>query len=244
MKFNHELGTNLKQLMNSSDFSIYAEVFQRLKTFSIISLKVILSLFMSFIFLLDRVKLWEYLWNIKKSNFNFIYKEYKIIFDKVVKSFWVIIKAQATIALVNTILTTIWLILIGYMNWGPYPFLLTLSLIVFLAGFIPVLWTFISSVPILIIWYTAFSEAGIRFIIEVIILISVIHFIEAYLLNPKIVSKILSLPVSITFVILIFSEKLFWIAWLLLWISLFYFIIWILSDIDRTMEKKKLELKE
>jgi|GEM_PF-880891 hypothetical protein len=57
MKFNHELGTNLKQLMNSSDFSIYAEVFQRLKTFSIISLKVILSLFMSFIFLLDRVKL-------------------------------------------------------------------------------------------------------------------------------------------------------------------------------------------
>ena len=244
MKFNHELGTNLKQLMNSSDFSIYAEVFQRLKTFSIISLKVILSLFMSFIFLLDRVKLWEYLWNIKKSNFNFIYKEYKIIFDKVVKSFWVIIKAQATIALVNTILTTIWLILIGYMNWGPYPFLLTLSLIVFLAGFIPVLWTFISSVPILIIWYTAFSEAGIRFVIEVIILISVIHFIEAYLLNPKIVSKILSLPVSITFVILIFSEKLFWIAWLLLWISLFYFIVWILSDIDRTMEKKKLELKE
>ena len=236
MKFNHELGTNLKQLMNSSDFGIYAEVFQRLKTFSIISLKVILSLFMSFIFLLDRVKLWEYLWNIKKSNFNFIYKEYKIIFDKVVKSFWVIIKAQATIALVNTILTTIWLILIGYMNWGPYPFLLTLSLIVFLAGFIPVLWTFISSVPILIIWYTAFSEAGIRFIIEVIILISVIHFIEAYLLNPKIVSKILSLPVSITFVILIFSEKLFWIAWLLLWISLFYFIVWILSDIDRTME--------
>jgi hypothetical protein len=57
MKFNHELGTNLKQLMNSSDFGIYAEVFQRLKTFSIISLKVILSLFMSFIFLLDRVKL-------------------------------------------------------------------------------------------------------------------------------------------------------------------------------------------
>ncbi len=130
------------------------------------------------------------------------------------------------------------------MNWGSYPFLLTLSLIVFLAGFIPVLWTFISSVPILIIWYTAFSGAGARFIVEVIVLISVIHFIEAYLLNPKIVSKILSLPVSITFVILIFSEKLFWIAWLLLWISLFYFIVWILSDIDRTMEKKKLELKE
>jgi len=44
MKFNHELGTNLKQLMNSSDFSIYAEVFQRLKTFSIISLNSVIPL--------------------------------------------------------------------------------------------------------------------------------------------------------------------------------------------------------
>ena len=241
MKFNHELGTNLKQLMNSSDFGIYAEVFQRLKTFSIISLKVILSLFMSFIFLLDRVKLWEYLWNIKKSNFNFIYKEYKIIFDKVVKSFWVIIKAQATIALVNAILTTIWLLFIWYFNdWNfHYPYLITLSLIVFFAGFIPVLGTFISWIPIILIGYTHFSNAWLSFGFEVATLIAIIHFIEAYFLNPKIVSKALSLPISITFMILLFSEDLFGVAGLLLWISLFYFLVGILSDIDKTIEKKK-----
>lgn len=240
MKFNKEFWENLVNFKNSNDFSIYVEVFNKLKAFSLLSLSVLLSLFMSFVFLLDREKLWRYLLNIKKSNFNFIYKEYKIIFDKVIKSFWVIIKAQATIALVNAVLTTIWLVLIWYLNWWTYPFLLTLSLITFLAWFIPVLWTFISWIPIILIWYTEFWHLWIRFWLEIIALISIIHFIEAYFLNPKIVSKALALPISITFVILIFSEKLFWMAWLLLWISLFYFIIWILSDINNTIEKKKL----
>lgn len=240
-KFNSELWNTINQITSSSDFSIIMEIYNRLRVFSIVFFKIILSLFLSFIFLLDREKLWKYLLNVKKSNFNFLYKEYKIIFDKVVKSFWVIIKAQATIAFVNAILTTIWLIFIWYINGWAYPYLLTLSLIVFFAWFIPVLWTFISSVPIILVWYTAFWDVWIRFVIEVIALISIIHFIEAYFLNPKIVSKILSLPISMTFIILIFSENLFWMAWLLLWISLFYFILWLLSDIDSSIEKRKLE---
>lgn len=240
-KFNSELWNTIWEIINSNDFWIFKEVYERLRVFSIIFFKVMLSLFLSFIFLLDREKMWKYLWNIKKSNFSFLYIEYKIIFDKVIKSFWVIIKAQATIAFVNTILTTLWLILIWYLNgsWWHYPYLLTLSLIVFFAWFIPVLWTFISSVPILLVWYTAFGEVWIRFFIEVVALISIIHFIEAYFLNPKIVSKILSLPISMTFVILIFSEELFWMAWLLLWISLFYFVLGLLSDIDKSIEKRK-----
>lgn len=245
-KFNHELWDTIKQIMNSSDFGIYVEVYNRLKWFSIIFFKVILSLFLSFIFLLDREKLWKYLLNVKNSNFSFLYREYKIIFDKVVKSFWVIIKAQATIALVNTVLTAIWLIIIWYLNWAwfHYPYLLTLSLIVFFAWFIPVLWTFISSVPIILVWYTSFPWVWLTFVIEIIALISIIHFIEAYFLNPKIVSKILALPISMTFVILIFSEQLFWVAWLLLWISLFYFILWILSDIDKSMNRRKIETEK
>ncbi|PZM83916.1 hypothetical protein DLH72_03050 [Candidatus Gracilibacteria bacterium] len=240
-KFNSELGNTIGEIINSNDFGIFKEVYERLRVFSIIFFKVMLSLFLSFIFLLDREKMGKYLGNIKKSNFSFLYIEYKIIFDKVIKSFGVIIKAQATIAFVNTILTTLGLILIGYLNGsgGHYPYLLTLSLIVFFAGFIPVLGTFISSVPILLVGYTAFGEVGIRFFIEVVALISIIHFIEAYFLNPKIVSKILSLPISMTFVILIFSEELFGMAGLLLGISLFYFVLGLLSDIDKSIEKRK-----
>lgn len=239
-KFNNELWDTIKQIMNSSDFWIYLEVYNRLKWFSIVFFKVILALILSFIFLLDREKLGTYLLNIKKSNFSFIYKEYKIIFDKVVKSFWLIIKAQATIALVNAILTWFWLLFIWYFNWlgFAYPYLLTLTLIVFFAWFIPVLWTFISSLPIILVGYTSIPWTWITFVLEIIALISIIHFIEAYFLNPKIVSKVLALPISMTFVILIFSEQLFWMAWLLLWISLFYFIIGILGDIDKWLSKK------
>lgn len=240
-KFNHELWDTIKQIMNSSDFGIYIEVYNRLKWFSIVFFKFLLSLFLSFIFLMDREKLGKYLNNVKTSNFSFLHREYKIIFDKVVKSFWVIIKAQATIAFVNTVLTAIWLILIGFIHWTwwSFPYLLTLSLIVFFAWFIPVLGTFISSIPIILVWFTSFPWAWITFILEIIILISVIHFIEAYFLNPKIVSKILALPISMTFIILLFSEELFWVAWLLLWISLFYFLIWLLSDIDKSIDNKK-----
>ena len=240
-KFNKELWNSINQILNSGDFWIYVEIYNRLRGFSIIFFKVILSLFLSFIFLLDRHKLGTYLSNIRKSNFSFLYREYKIIFDKVVKSFWVIIKAQATIALVNAILTTIWLLFIWYFNdWNfHYPYLITLSLIVFFAGFIPVLGTFISWIPIILIGYTHFSNAWLSFGFEVAALISIIHFIEAYFLNPKIVSKALSLPISITFMILLFSEDLFGVAWLLLGISLFYFLVGILSDIDKTIEKKK-----
>jgi predicted PurR-regulated permease PerM len=45
--------------------------------------------------------------------------------------------------------------------------------------------------------------------IEIALLISIVHVIESYYLNPKIVSRFLEIPVSLTFVILIVSEHLF-----------------------------------
>jgi len=41
------------------------------------------------------------------------------------------------------------------------------------------------------------------------ILVAIVHFIEAYYLNPKIVSTFLELPVSLTFMILVISEYIF-----------------------------------
>lgn len=238
-KFNNEIWTTINQIVNSKDFWIFVEIYNRLKVFSIVFFKIMLSLFLSFIFLLDRKHLWDYLFKVKTSNFSFFYREYKIIFEKVVKSFWVIIKAQATIAFVNAVLTAIGLVFIWYINGWAFPYLLTLSLIVFFAWFIPVLWTFLSSIPIILVWYAAYWHVWIGFAVEIVILISIIHFIEAYFLNPKIVSKILALPISMTFIILLFSEELFWVAWLLLWISLFYFLLGLLSDIDKSIEDKK-----
>jgi predicted PurR-regulated permease PerM len=72
----------------------------------------LLSIILSFVFLIDRFKLKKYLLKVKKSSFNFLYKEYKTILEKIVKSFGLIFKAQAMIALANSILTIIGLIVI------------------------------------------------------------------------------------------------------------------------------------
>ncbi len=198
-------------------------------------MQIILSLILSYIFIVDRDKIKEYFLWIKESNFSFFYHEYADFFERIVKSFWLILKAQAMIALVNTILTTIGLYIIWWMFWMTFPYILTLIIVVFLCWLIPVLGTFLSSIPILFVWYSLVW--WFNAVILMILMISIVHFVEAYYLNPKIVSKFLNLPVSLTFVILIVSEHLFGIAWLLLWVSLFYFVEWLLKDADKWIDK-------
>lgn len=239
---NSQIWGSINQIVSNKDIEVVLDILSRLKSASVVLLQIIISLILSFVFLIDRFKLRKYLMKIKKSNFNFLYKEYKIIFDKIVKSFWLIFKAQSMIALANSALTTIWLIIIWLIHGWAFPYLLTLSLIVFIAWFIPVLWVFISSIPILIIAYSTIWWYAI--LIEIVLLIAVIHMIEAYYLNPKIVSSYLEIPVSLTFIVLMVSEHLFWIAWLLIWFSLFYFMIWLLSDIDLALIKWKKKVKK
>ena len=239
-----EIWGTISEVVSQKDMEMFIDIFERLKSISIVFFQIILSLVLSFVFIIDRKKLRNYLHWVKKSNFKFLYVEYKIILKKISNSFGLILKAQWTIALINAIFTILWLLIIGYLyTWGFFPFILTFWLIVFLFGFIPVLWVFISSVPILIISY---NFVGPNSIYPIIALIISIHAIEAYYLNPKIVSSYLELPVSLTFIILIVSEHLFWFAWLLIWVSLFYFVMWLLKDADKVIWKanKKLEPKE
>ena len=236
--FNAEIGWSISQVFTNQDMAVVRDIFERVKSASVIFLQLFISIVLSFVFLIDRFKIQKYLLGMKKSSFSFLYKEYKIIFEKIVTSFWLIIKAQATIAFVNAILTTVWLFCIWLIHYSwAFPYLLTLWLIVFIAWFIPVLWVFISSIPILLIAY--WTIWGYTILVEIVLLIAIVHMVEAYYLNPKIVSKYLDMPVSLTFVVLIISEHLFGIAWLLIWVSLFYFIVWLLRDLDKAVKKKK-----
>ena len=240
--FNAEIWGSISQIVSNQDVEVVLDILGKLKSASFLFLEIMISIILSFVFLVDRFRLKKYLEWIKKSSFSFLYKEYKIILEKIVKSFGLIFKAQAMIALANSILTIIWLITIWLIHWGAFPYLLTLWLIVFIAWFIPVLWVFISSIPILII---AYSMIGwIPVLIEIILLIGIVHVVEAYYLNPKIVSRFLEIPVSLTFIVLIISEHLFWIAWLLIWVSMFYFMVWLLRDIDKALKKKKKQVKK
>jgi predicted PurR-regulated permease PerM len=82
---------------------------------------------------------------------------------------------------------------------------------VFIFGFIPVFGTFLSGVPILIIGYGYGSNPHDSLIIvgAILAMIAIVHAVEAYYLNPKIVSSYVHFPVFITFVILLVSEHFF-----------------------------------
>ena len=170
-----------------------------------------------------------------------MYDEYKNIFQKITKTFWLVFKAQSMIALANWVLTTIWLLIVWFIFWQTFPFLYTIAIIVFICWFIPVLGTFISSIPILLIWYTTYQDISIIF--AVVSLIAFVHAVEAYYLNPKIVASYTKLPLSLTFLILILSEHFMWFAWLVIWISSFYLLLEILKDTDLIISKSKDKFK-
>ena len=98
------------------------------------------------------------------------------------------------------------------------------------------MWTFLSSVPIIAIW---FSYGGITVVVEILLMVTFIHMIEAYYLNPKIVSSYMELPISLTFLILIVSEQIMWMAGLLIWMPIFYIIVDLLKDFNNYITKVK-----
>lgn len=235
---NTQIWGSIYEVFNKQNIDIFLQVFYKLKAFGAIFIQIILSLILSYIFISDRKKLSDYLKWIQSSNFWFLYNEYKLIIEKIVKTFGLVFKAQSIIALANAILTTFWLLIIWFIHGTSFPFIYTLAIIVFICWFIPVLWTFISSFPILIIGYATFQTWGI--IVQIILLISIIHAIEAYYLNPKIVSSFIKIPLSLTFLILILSEHFMWFAGLIIWISSFYLILELIKETDIIITKSKL----
>lgn len=235
---NSQIWGSISEIFTKQDIDIILQVLEKIKAFGAIFLKVIMALILSYIFIIDRDKLSEYLKWIQTSNFGFLYQEYKVIIEKIVRTFWLVFKAQSMIALTNMILTTIGLFIIWLIHGAPFPLIYTLAIIVFICGFIPVLWTFISSFPILLIGYTTYWGFWILF--EVIFLISFIHAVEAYYLNPKIVSSYIKLPLSLTFLVLILSEHFMGFAGLVIWISSFYLLLELFRDADKIITKSKI----
>lgn len=130
----------------------------------------------------------------------------------------------------NALLTSVGLLIISLVHGGHiFPFIFTLSLIVLVFGFIPVFGTFISGVPILII---AYGYGGAVSALLAIAMIAIVHAIEAYYLNPRIVSSYVHIPVFIIFVILLVSEHFFGLVGLLIGVPLFVITLSFLEDID------------
>ncbi|MFY4773657.1 AI-2E family transporter [Metabacillus sp. RGM 3146] len=206
-------------------------IFKSFQDIGKVGLQVFLSLILSLFFLLDKPRLVDFTRKFKTSKVAPFYKEIEFFSAKFVRTFGKVLEAQFVIALINCVLTTIALWIMGF------PQLFGISMMVLFLGLIPVAGVIISLVPLCIIAYTINGLLGIVYIV---ILIIVIHVIEAYILNPKLMSAKTDLPVFYTFIVLIVSEHFFGVWGLIIGIPVFVFLLDVLDVTNTDMKPKSL----
>ncbi|WCM61982.1 AI-2E family transporter [Paenibacillus polymyxa] len=189
--------------------------------------QLLVSIILSLFFLMEKSYITRFTATFVDSKLGWFFKEVGHFGRMFLDTFGKVLEAQLLISLINCILTTIALWIMGFPN------LLGLALIIFVLGLVPVAGVFISLAPLGLI---AFSVGGIQYVVYLVILIVVIHAIEAYFLNPKLMSSKTNLPIFFTFVVLIFSEHLIGIWGLIVGIPLFVFFLDLIG-IKRKQEK-------
>jgi predicted PurR-regulated permease PerM len=136
-----------------------------------------LSLLFSFLILVDLPRLRETMNGFQRSRLRDFYAEAAPTLARLGASVGLGIRAQASISAINAALTTTGLAILGV------PSLAMLALIVFVCGLVPIVGMLASTVPIILI---AVNAGGIKLIVAVVVMILIVHMIEAYLLNPLI----------------------------------------------------------
>lgn len=117
------------------------------------------------------------------------------------------LEAQFFIALVNTALTSIGMLFLGIPNMA------FLAGVVFICSFIPVAGTFLSTAPICLV---ALDHEGFKLVLWVIGMVSIVHAVEAYVLNPLIFGAHMKLNPVLVLAVLLIGHKLFGVWGLLL----------------------------
>ena len=172
----------------------------------------LLSLLFSFLIVLDLPKLALSATRLRDTKLRFIYDEVGPTIVSFSRTLGQAMEAQLYIALLNTLFTSIGVYFLGLGSNVAF-----LSVIVFFCSFIPVAGVFISSAPICLL---ALQIAGWQTMLFAVILITVIHMIEAYILNPKIYGARLRMNPVIVLIILTIGGKLFHVWGLILGVPL------------------------
>lgn len=168
----------------------------------------LLALLFSFLIVLDLPHLTASVRELENTRLRFIYVE---VADNIYQFGRVLghaMQAQFYIAGINTLLTIVGLSLLGMGEHVAF-----LAVIVFLCSFIPVAGVFISSIPICLI---ALNMGGAKLVLLSVGMITFIHLVEGYVLNPLIYGARLRLNPVIVLIILTVGGKLFHIWGLIL----------------------------
>ncbi len=166
-----------------------------------------LGLLFSFMILIDLKRLTQLVESMRQSRLADFYDQTGPAIARLGRSIGIAIRAQAMIALANALLTTIGLAILGV------PSIAMLAVIVFVCGFVPVIGTFASTLPILLL---AINSGGPSLVLGVVVMIGVIHAVEAYLLNPLVYGVEFELNPVLTLIILFVAYHAFGVWGMLL----------------------------
>jgi predicted PurR-regulated permease PerM len=161
----------------------------------------LLALLFSFLIVLDLPRLVASIHGLKDTRLRFIYMEAADNIYEFGKVLGNAMQAQFYIACINTLLTAIGLSVLGMSQHVAF-----LSVIVFICSFVPVAGVFISSVPICLL---ALNMGGASLMLMGIVMITIIHTVEGYILNPLIYGARLRINPVIVLIILTVGGKLF-----------------------------------
>lgn len=180
----------------------------------------VLSLILSLFYSLELQQMNAFSRSFQNSEFGWFFQDIDFFGKKFVNTFGVVLEAQVFIAICNTVITTICLLFMRM------PQIFALGLLVFLFSLIPVAGVILSLIPLCMVGY---SVGGVRDVIYILIMIAVIHTLEAYVLNPKFMSSKTELPIFYTFIVLLVSEHLFGTWGLIVGVPIFTFLLDILG---------------
>ena len=210
-------------------------IFHAVTGFGTLTVSIVMSLLLSFFYTIDLVNLNKFSQAFVQTGFlKWLFEDITYFGKKFVNTFGVVLEAQFLIAICNTVLTLIGLIILKI------PQIFALGIIVFVLSLVPVAGVIISLIPLGIVGYTV---GGIQDVIYIFVMIMVIHAIESYVLNPKLMASKTELPIFYTFVCLLVGEHFFGIWGLIVAVPIFTFLLDILG-IKPVKTKHQLHLKK
>lgn len=235
----YQIGDFVNVISPSTDTNTILSEFLRI---SGIFFQILFAYILSFIWLLEYEKVQTYFSQLKKGPFAFFYRDVQIILEKIQKSFGLIFRTQAKIALINTLMTIVGLFIIGLihsqlsLNWSYiFPYLLALGCITFLSGFVPILGVFIGGIPILFAGVVEYP--GWSIVVTIITMLFIIHAFEGYFLNPRIVGQSLKVPTPVVFLILFIAEHFMGIIGFFIGVPIYLLLIEFFVSMGHIIEK-------
>ncbi|CAM3636718.1 AI-2E family transporter [Cohnella lubricantis] len=220
-KDNNEIAARLTDALDEIKYENYVEqALEYIKKLGELLEVVLIVILLSLFFLLQKKQVALFTRKFKASKIGWLVDELEYFGKKFTSSFGKVIEVQLMIALFNTAMTMIGLWILGF------PYLFALGVMVLILSLIPVAGVIISFIPITLIGYQA---GGWTLVIWTVVMILIIHAMETYLLNPRLMAHKTKLPMFYTFVVLVFSQHFFGIWGLIIGIPIFMFLLDILE---------------